>query len=165
MVTRQVLIIHFYLLTESIFAFHLLPEIHRYQRTGLSLFEISKRKNNCIVKTKTNDDDDDDDDDGWGLEEQSDTPSLSASFSSSSSSSSSSFEVKNKLNELRALQNAPPSNGRGRSSSIRDSNEPPERDLFIPIFSIVALIGLFGSYGYEMVRLASRGELYLPWSS
>jgi len=42
--------------------------------------------------------------------------------------------------------------------------DPPERDLFIPIFSIVSLLGLFGAYGYEMFRLASRGELYLPWN-
>ena len=40
----------------------------------------------------------------------------------------------------------------------------PERDLFIPIFALVSLAGLFGAYGYEMMRLASRGELYLPWN-
>lgn len=42
-------------------------------------------------------------------------------------------------------------------------SEEPERDLFIPIFAIVSLLGLFGAYGYETLRLASRGELYLPW--
>ena len=42
-------------------------------------------------------------------------------------------------------------------------NEEPERDLFIPIFAVVSLAGLFGAYGYEMLRLYSRGELYLPW--
>jgi len=40
-----------------------------------------------------------------------------------------------------------------------------ERDLFIPIVSIVSLLGLFGAYGYEMLRLYSRGELYLPWNN
>ncbi|KAL3901348.1 MAG: hypothetical protein SGARI_006087 [Bacillariaceae sp.] len=39
-----------------------------------------------------------------------------------------------------------------------------ERDMFIPIFALVSLAGLFGAYGYEMLRLASRGELYLPWN-
>ena len=39
-----------------------------------------------------------------------------------------------------------------------------ERDMFIPIFSLVSLAGLFGAYGYEMVRLYLRGELYLPWN-
>lgn len=39
----------------------------------------------------------------------------------------------------------------------------PERDLFIPIFALVSLAGLFGAYGYEMLRLYSRGELYLPF--
>ena len=43
--------------------------------------------------------------------------------------------------------------------------EKNDRDLFIPIFAIVSLLGLFGSYAYEMIRLASRGELYLPWNN
>ena len=50
-------------------------------------------------------------------------------------------------------------------SSIAPGSNGPERDLFIPIVAIVAILGLFGSYGYEMMRLASRGELYLPWSN
>lgn len=40
---------------------------------------------------------------------------------------------------------------------------PVERDLFIPIFAVVSLLGLFGAYGYEMLRLYFRGELYLPF--
>jgi len=47
--------------------------------------------------------------------------------------------------------------------SVPDGNKQ-ERDLFIPIFSIVSLAGLFGAYGYEMLRLYLRGELYLPWN-
>ena len=43
--------------------------------------------------------------------------------------------------------------------------ETQERDLFIPIFTLVSLAGLFGAYGYEMLRLYLRGELYLPWNS
>jgi hypothetical protein len=39
-----------------------------------------------------------------------------------------------------------------------------ERDLFIPIFAVVSLAGLFGTYAYELIRLYIRGELYLPWS-
>lgn len=81
------------------------------------------------------------DDDGWGT------------------SATSDFDEKTK--ELRALQNsrqaAPPSRTQGTSEG--------ERDLFIPIFAVVSLLGLFGSYGYEMMRLASRGELYLPWNN
>lgn len=38
-----------------------------------------------------------------------------------------------------------------------------KRDLFIPIFTLVAVVGFAGLYGYEMLRLYSRGELYLPW--
>mmetsp|Transcript_14132 Transcript_14132/g.21569 ORF Transcript_14132/g.21569 Transcript_14132/m.21569 type:complete len:109 (-) Transcript_14132:122-448(-) len=43
--------------------------------------------------------------------------------------------------------------------------EDRERDMFIPIFAVVSLAGLFGAYGYETLRLASREELYLPWNS
>ena len=50
------------------------------------------------------------------------------------------------------------------SKSAARQSEEQERDLFIPIFALVSLAGLFGAYGYEMLRLASRGELYLPWN-
>ena len=36
-------------------------------------------------------------------------------------------------------------------------------DLFIPIFTLVSISGLLGAYGYEMIRLYLRGELYLPF--
>ena len=36
-------------------------------------------------------------------------------------------------------------------------------DLFIPIFTLVSISGLLGAYGYEMIRLYIRGELYLPF--
>jgi hypothetical protein len=38
-----------------------------------------------------------------------------------------------------------------------------ERDLFNPIFSIIAIGGFVGLYGYETMRLYMRGELYLPF--
>lgn len=41
--------------------------------------------------------------------------------------------------------------------------EPKERDLFIPIFSMIAIGGFVSLYGYEMIRLYLRGELYLPF--
>ena len=46
----------------------------------------------------------------------------------------------------------------------RTTTVEPERDLFIPIFAIVSIAGLLGSYGYEMLRLQANGELYLPWT-
>jgi hypothetical protein len=45
-----------------------------------------------------------------------------------------------------------------------DGFAPQERDLFIPIFALVSIAGLMGAYGYEMVRLYLRGELYLPFT-
>jgi hypothetical protein len=57
--------------------------------------------------------------------------------------------------ELKILQQKP--------SSIKSSAEEP--DLFVPIFALVALIGFFGVYAFETLRLYSRGELYLPWNN
>lgn len=99
-------------------------------------------------------------DDGWG-EEIDDDDDDDDEKNVSSSALSSTFEV-DKLQELRALQSKTTSGGRS-SKTMQSAANTSEPDLFIPIFSIVALLGLFGSYGYEMARLASRGELYLPW--
>lgn len=100
---------------------------------------------------------DDGDDDGWGTE-----------TTISSSDSSSSDDTKNrKIKELKLLQQQ-----QQQSSALTQRQQQQaggteqivaERDLFIPIFAVVSLLGLFGSYGYETLRLASRGELYLPW--
>lgn len=38
-----------------------------------------------------------------------------------------------------------------------------ERDLFIPIFTIVSIVGFVGAYGYETLRLYMNDELYLPF--
>ncbi len=38
-----------------------------------------------------------------------------------------------------------------------------ERDLFIPIISVLSILGFAGLYGYEMLRLYFAGELYLPF--
>jgi hypothetical protein len=76
----------------------------------------------------------DDDDDGWG-ETQVDQQQV-----------------------LQELRESP------KAVTTPSSSTTPERDLFIPIFALVSLAGLFGAYGYEMLRLASRGELYLPWN-
>jgi hypothetical protein len=100
-----------------------------------------------LYMSSDDDSDDDDDDDGWGDE--------------SSSGSSSSLEEK--AQELRELQQA--SSARRSPAQGPSTTDEPERDLIIPIFALVSIIGLFGSYGYEMVRLASRGELYLPWNN
>lgn len=61
-------------------------------------------------------------------------------------------------------QDIPEELARIQASPSKVTQQKPERDLFIPIFAVVSLLGLFGSYGYEMMRLSSRGELYLPWN-
>lgn len=54
----------------------------------------------------------------------------------------------------RADETATPANDRTTGS---------ERDWFIPIFTLVAIAGFLGAYGYETMRLYARGELYLPF--
>ena len=52
-----------------------------------------------------------------------------------------------------------------RKSNIQEKKRvEKEKDLFIPMFALVSIAGFFGLYTYEMLRLYSRGELYLPWN-
>lgn len=89
------------------------------------------------MHTKVNDEDD-----GWGT------------------SSSTTKKVK----ELEMLKSERESKLKNVKKSIQTRpNGNEERDLFIPIFAVVSLAGLFGAYGYEMLRLNAQGELYLPW--
>lgn len=50
-----------------------------------------------------------------------------------------------------------------QEKSVATSPPAKERDMFIPIFTLVAIAGFTGAYGYEMLRLYSRGELYFPF--
>ena len=121
-------------------------------------------------------------DDGWGVGVGvGDTTATSSSTSSSVEGRTS--KESNTLTELRALQqerilsSSSPSSSTissgntvvSKSSSLSsaaaggdDDDNEQERDLFIPLFALVSLAGLMGAYGYETLRLAARGELYLP---
>jgi hypothetical protein len=113
----------------------------------------------------------DDDDDGWGDEKvdiiiSNNTTFFTASseepLSSSSDNISKNRELEQLQNEMAMKQSKPyfdTINENKSSSSSRDDN----KDLFIPIVTVVSIIGFTGLYGYEMARLYSRGELYLPW--
>ena len=51
-----------------------------------------------------------------------------------------------------------------KEDSPSDLQQPQEdRDLFIPIFSLVAIAGFIGAYAYETYRLYVGGQLYLPF--
>lgn len=95
------------------------------------------------------------DDDGWG-----DSVSTTTAAEASNDRISKSQELANLQNEIAMKQQ--------NKSTVRSSspgmNEEKERDLFIPIFTLVSVIGFTSLYGYEMLRLYSRGELYLPWN-
>jgi hypothetical protein len=111
----------------------LVPALHFVQRSFP--FDTSS----SLVRMRAVDNDDEDD--GWG----------NADDNGGSSATT-------------QKRDQPTSNSEEQSRvSIEKGSASEERDLFIPIFSIVSLAGLFGSYGYEMLRLYSRGELYLPW--
>ena len=50
-----------------------------------------------------------------------------------------------------------------KSQKVIVHSRNDEDDLFIPIFTLVSISGFVGAYGYEMIRLYLRGELYLPF--
>ena len=93
-------------------------------------------------------------DDGWG-----DSVSSTTATSSSSDRISKSKELANLQNDMAMKQQ-----NKSSQSSSTERIENEERDLFIPIVTLVSVIGFTGLYGYEMLRLYSRGELYLPWN-
>lgn len=90
-------------------------------------------------------------DDGWG------------DVTSDSVEPASDTERSVKSKELEMLQNDLSAKRGDTFKSQAASNNKEEKDLFIPIFTLVSVIGFTGLYGYEMLRLYSRGELYLPW--
>lgn len=94
------------------------------------------------------------DDDGWG---DGDSPSESVESASVTERNAKNKELEMLQNDLSAKR------ADTLKSASASSNSSEERDLFIPIFTLVSVIGFTGLYGYEMLRLYSRGELYLPW--
>jgi hypothetical protein len=86
------------------------------------------------------------DDDGWG-------------------SQSGDGDSKKALLRTLQIERQEPGRKADQSATSLQTAGGEERDLFIPVFALVSLAGLFGAYGYEMLRLASRGELYLPWQN
>eukprot|EP01083_Nonionella_stella_P000220 682_1 len=99
-----------------------------------------------------------DDSDDWDSTDKIDTPSgVDPSMFPTDS-----LSKEKELESLRS-QMAAKSSSSSKSDSVPSTDKTEgERDLFIPIFSVISLAGLFGAYGYEMLRLYSRGELYLP---
>ena len=104
----------------------------------------------------------DGDDDGWG-DEPTETSSIPAEpLASSLERTTKSQELARLQNDLATKQSRQVSSGSVNSSGTGSGGE---RDLFIPIVTLVSVIGFTGLYGYEMLRLYSRGELYLPWEN
>ena len=104
------------------------------------------------------------DDDGWG-----DGTAVVSNLSTDDSSRPSDEISKNKelarlQDDIAAKQNK--NNIDSVNSRVRDINSGSgEKDLFIPIVTLISVIGFTSLYGYEMLRLYLRGELYLPWEN
>lgn len=97
------------------------------------------------------------DDDGW----DSDTSSVSDGRSSRNSST-----VESEANHNKTLSSSGDDNKETIDKIIiKKEKGSTETDLFIPIFAIISIVGFSGLYLYETLRLYSKGELYLPWSS
>lgn len=96
------------------------------------------------------------DDDGWGDKKSSVVSELAPSFHDNDRIAKSK-ELERLQTDLVAKQKSADVNA--SSAGVGGENI----DLFIPIFTLVAVVGFAGLYGYEMLRLYFRGELYLPW--
>ncbi|KAL3781265.1 hypothetical protein HJC23_012815 [Cyclotella cryptica] len=96
------------------------------------------------------------DDEGWRDERSAEASEPELSFRDSGRIAKSK-ELERLRSDLVAKQNRD-----DREKSLA-AGGGENRDLFIPIFTLVAVVGFAGLYGYEMLRLYSRGELYLPW--
>ena len=105
----------------------------------------------------------DEEDDGWGTSDSSNTDTMVDLTPTKSPKER--FETDRKLNELRYLREEKSRKEQDAftSSSSSSSSSSGERDMFIPIMTAVSITGFLGAYGYETLRLASRGELYLPF--
>ena len=102
----------------------------------------------------------DDEDDGWGTEVQN-----KANEPANAKETEGLMYKRQQQRELEALRNEASDKASSTNMASPSSSDEPERDAFIPIFALISLMGLFGSYGFEMLRLYNKGELYLPWNS
>jgi hypothetical protein len=105
------------------------------RETAVQLFLSSKDDDN-----NNNEDDNNDDDNGW--DETKDSGIQTADRTT-----------------IASLQKQ-----QQQQDGLKRKKPEPEPDLFIPIFTLVSIVGFVGAYGYETLRLALRGELYLPWN-
>mmetsp|Transcript_37903 Transcript_37903/g.79892 ORF Transcript_37903/g.79892 Transcript_37903/m.79892 type:complete len:175 (+) Transcript_37903:212-736(+) len=127
------------------------PRFH-YRRT---------RSYDTRILNSENDNNGVDDDDGWGDEQV-----VMGAGTTSPAGSLPTTDRISKSRELEMLQNdMAKKQSRQNTANLSQANDSGERDLFIPIVTIVSVIGFTGLYGYEMLRLYSRGELYLPWEN
>jgi len=103
-----------------------------------------------------------DEDDGWG-----DSGTVVSNLSTDDSPSekiSKNKELARLQDDIAAKQNR--NNIDSVNSRVRDINSGSgEKDVFIPVVTLISVIGFTSLYGYEMLRLYSRGELYLPWEN
>lgn len=109
-------------------------------------------------KSDVNNKNDDDNDDGWA----------SSTLTTTTSTLSNDNDIKRdkmikELGNLKKQQQEARSNKLEKLSTNDNDNE--QRDLFIPIVTIISIVGFGSAYLYETIRLYRNGELYLPFLS
>ena len=138
-----------------------------YIRTQVGTEAFGNYRNNCFLRETTTKSSCislfqaiEDENDGWGDDNASNKSSQNNNYSSVKEIT----PLSDKERELASLRSQmdSKSNNKRQMTENNQIEEGTERDLFIPIFAVVSLVGLFGAYGYEMLRLYSQGELYLP---
>ena len=125
----------------------------RHQKQSIAQGQSKRRQS--LFMTPIDNESSREDDDGWGNADDNVKESTSTARKSMN---------ERELASLRSQMDGKRNTNTGSQSRTNGSVDggDQERDLFIPIFAVVSLLGLFGAYGYEMLRLYSRGELYLP---
>ena len=109
-----------------------------------------------------------DDNDRWGSKRMAETVGPVARTSAPPSDGmSKSLELARLRDDQVSKLQSRPVNTAGKSSlgGMNGGGGSNERYLFIPEVTLVSIVGFTDLYGYKILRLHSRGELYLPLES
>lgn len=104
-------------------------------------------------KSDVNNNNDDGDDDGWG----------SSSTTTSTLSNDNDIKRDKMIKELSNLKQQQQQARSNKLEKVSTNENDNQRDRFIPIVTIISIVGFGGAYMYETIRLYNNGELYLPF--
>jgi hypothetical protein len=136
-------------------------QTNRFNNIGKTTSHETKSSNvavNQTLRTTINGQSDNYSNDGWDEVEKNEDDSGKAIIISQNSEND--LAVAASRNSADINSSSTIRTGKSQNNVVDTSTE---RDLFIPIFTLISLSGLMGAYAYEMIRLYLRGELYLPF--